>query len=711
MKTSKETAAGQHDPRRRSVKGVWWGLFALAVVGLVVCSTVLLVSVQRNIGMPGYLSYWETPHAAKRLESIAQEKLQRWCREEWQPGTIPENTQILTYRLYFVDEWGRALEKIYSNLPKQSIEVDRIADSHVVATRQGGPRRVYQEYVELTPDGRFHSLGWSLIRNNQPFLAKASNTNGLWCDDGSVNLKSYYSQDDQQPARYVELELYINEENLQHPQTRIWNEERYLQRGWIVYEMLHGRVGWIALGGLGCLLAGILALYQLIQGAGYSVGSQQSQLCSWDKVPLEGQALLLCLVGYGTYRAEIALLLWIYNTVWENLTLTYQWERLFWSVLILLASALLPFALSCVAVVLSMVRWSRVSCLADGFWSLWRDMARAIPLVWKCVLAFGLAIFLQGVILLNTPNAPWTGLAASAALWGIALLCISYGALGLDDLRRQMEAFQAGDYQAKPRARARYATLRQMGEDLSQIGEGMNKAVEERTKSEHMKTELITNVSHDLKTPLTSIINYADLLQKEPLPPKAAEYADVIARQGQRLHHLTLDLVEASKAASGALSCQKLPTDLQELCQQALGEYTDRLTQAGLIPVLDLPEETLVAQLDGRLTWRILDNLLSNACKYAQPNTRVYLVLARMADTATLTVKNISRDPLNIPAEDLMERFVRGDTSRSSEGSGLGLSIARSLTELQGGHFDVYINGDLFQAQATFPMEDAEPVL
>ena len=223
-------------------------------------------------------------------------------------------------------------------------------------------------------------------------------------------------------------------------------------------------------------------------------------------------------------------------------------------------------------------------------------------------------------------------------------------------------------------------------------------------RSERLKTELITNVSHDLKTPLTSIINYTDLLQREPLPPRAAEYAAVLARQGEKLKKLTEDLVEASKASAGAMPCHPAAVNLQELAEQALGEYEEKLAAAALTPVVSMPADGLYALADGRLTWRVLDNLLNNACKYALPGTRLYLDGTVQEHLAVLSVKNISRQPLNVSAEELMERFVRGDAARSSEGSGLGLSIARSLTELQGGRFRLVVDGDLFKAELALPL-------
>ena len=213
-------------------------------------------------------------------------------------------------------------------------------------------------------------------------------------------------------------------------------------------------------------------------------------------------------------------------------------------------------------------------------------------------------------------------------------------------------------------------------------------------KSEHLKTELITNVSHDIKTPLTSIINYVDLLKKENLDGQAAEYIEVLDRQSRRLKKLTEDLVEASKASTGNLKVQLAPTDMGELAAQAVAEYE---------AVINGGDTPLFAMVDGNLTWRVLSNLLSNACKYSQPHTRVYIDIKKEKDTVILSMKNISRDALNIPAEELMERFVRGDSSLHTEGSGLGLNIAQSLVGLQKGTFSLEIEGDLFKAFVAFP--------
>ena len=255
-----------------------------------------------------------------------------------------------------------------------------------------------------------------------------------------------------------------------------------------------------------------------------------------------------------------------------------------------------------------------------------------------------------------------------------------------------------------------YPDLRQHAQQLNDLSASIALAVEERLKSERFKAELITNVSHDLKTPLTSILNYVDLLKKTEIQdPKAWEYLDVLDRKAQRLKKLTEDLVEASKASSGVLPVHLEPLDFAQLVQQAAGEYEDRFQKAGLTVVLDPPAGDCNILADGRHLWRVVDNLLGNCCKYALRDTRVYLNLTAWEGQVRLTVKNVSRAPLNVSPEQLMERFVRGDTARSSEGSGLGLSIARSLTELQGGTFQLEIDGDLFKAMVSLPSLPAEP--
>lgn len=271
-------------------------------------------------------------------------------------------------------------------------------------------------------------------------------------------------------------------------------------------------------------------------------------------------------------------------------------------------------------------------------------------------------------------------------------------------IRDASAALASGDLDYKVNEKQLHFVWRDLGRDLNSIGDGMALAVEERLRSERMKTELITNVSHDLKTPLTSIINYIELLKREDLPPETQrEYLDVLDRQSAKLKKLTEDVIEASKAASGVMPVNAEILDVWELLEQSVGEYAERMKQAGVTPVIHAPEQETCILADGRLLGRVLDNLITNIIKYAQPGTRAYFDLTEAEGKTVIAVKNTSRAPLDMPADELMDRFVRGDSSRSTEGSGLGLSIARSLTELMGGQMRLTLDGDLFKAELVFP--------
>ena len=241
--------------------------------------------------------------------------------------------------------------------------------------------------------------------------------------------------------------------------------------------------------------------------------------------------------------------------------------------------------------------------------------------------------------------------------------------------------------------------LREISKDLSNIQEGLESAIDNAVKSERMKGELITNVSHDLKTPLTSIINYVDLLSKDNISDEDREkYIGVLKEKSQRLKILIEDLFEASKAASGAIELDIVELDPVALLRQTIGELEDKIESSNLQIIKNIPEEKLLILADGKKTFRVFQNLLSNIIKYSMKGSRVYIDVEQDEDYVDLIFKNISESQLNVEAEELMERFKRGDVSRTTEGSGLGLSIAKSLVELQGGEFEIEIDGDLFKA-------------
>ena len=346
------------------------------------------------------------------------------------------------------------------------------------------------------------------------------------------------------------------------------------------------------------------------------------------------------------------------------------------------------------------------------FAGIFRGLGR-IPMVWRTMLIWVCWCFVD---LYFTFSNSYYYDSLLPAFWVISravlTIVILYLASSLRLLQKEGQAIADGqtDYKGKPIPRWLPA-LKKHEENLQSIQSGIQKAVDEQMRAERMKTELITNVSHDIKTPLTSIVNYVDLLEKEDIQPeKAKEYVDVLNRQAARLKKLTEDLVEASKASSGSLPVHLAPTDVNVLLSQLAGDYIEKLEGAQLEPIFHPAPSQPVIQADGQLLSRVLGNLFSNICKYAMPGTRVYFESAADENTVSLTFKNISKYELNIPAEELMARFVRGDRSRHTEGSGLGLSIAQSLTELQGGTFRLEIDGDLFKAVVTFPREQTELV-
>ena len=242
-----------------------------------------------------------------------------------------------------------------------------------------------------------------------------------------------------------------------------------------------------------------------------------------------------------------------------------------------------------------------------------------------------------------------------------------------------------------------------MAEYINNIGSGLDAAVENSLKKERMQTELITNVSHDLKTPLTSIINYVDLMKREnPTDPKIQEYLRILDEKSQRLKVLTEDVVEASKASTGNIKLEMNDIDFVEMVQQVIGEFEEKFKEKNLNMMVHFTDEPSIIYADGQRMWRVLENVFGNVVKYAMEGTRVYAEISNRNKKVTFSLKNISAQPLNISADELTERFIRGDVARNTEGSGLGLSIAKSLTELQGGEFKLDLDGDLFKVMITF---------
>lgn len=337
-----------------------------------------------------------------------------------------------------------------------------------------------------------------------------------------------------------------------------------------------------------------------------------------------------------------------------------------------------------------------------GICSLFGALCK-IPLVWKVMTGYLVISLLEFMgVLIFCEAEVFVLWATEKAILFVLLLYVS---LACKKLQKGSEELAAGNMNYHMDTSKLLLDFKEHGENLNSIGQGIVKAVEDRMRSERLKTELITNVSHDLKTPLTSIINYADLLGTEKLTAEqVSEYSEVLLRQSKRLKKLLEDLLEASKATTGNLEVNLQPCEISVILSQAVGEYEPRFTEKQLELLIQQPENPITIMADGRHLWRVFDNLLNNIYKYAQEGSRVYINVEQGDGKVQILFRNMSKYALNISAEELEERFVRGDTSRHLEGNGLGLSIAKSLTDLQQGKLSIYVDGDLFKAGLSFPL-------
>lgn len=439
----------------------------------------------------------------------------------------------------------------------------------------------------------------------------------------------------------------------------------------------------------------------LLCAAGHKAGVEGIHLNWVDRIPFDLYLAVLTagFIGSAALFAE----LFSYGTFMLWQLAAGGAVILLWAFLLL--SPILSFATRAKA-----GKWWKNTVIYFALYLLWkalrwvghgiRFVCTHLPLCWKTVLICA-GLTLVELIFLLARVYPLLWVLEKLLFVPLVILI----AINLQTLKTGGARIAEGDMNYRVNVRHMLPDFRHHGENLNSISVGMQKAVEVQMRSERMKAELITNVSHDIKTPLTSIVNYVNLLQAEGLDsPNAPEYLRVLDRQSLRLKKLTEDLVEASKASTGNIAVHAEKTDVNVLLTQAAGEYEEKLKAQELELLLDLKVQGAYVFADGRLLWRVIDNLLGNICKYSLERTRVYLQTAEQEGNLIITFKNISRDALNISSDELMERFVRGDASRNTEGSGLGLSIARSLTELQGGRFTICIDGDLFKAEVSFPL-------
>lgn len=434
--------------------------------------------------------------------------------------------------------------------------------------------------------------------------------------------------------------------------------------------------------------------------AGYTKKSQEISLNFLDKIPLDLYFAIFAAIVIFCITLIDLIDGWLLATVYFLGIYTVSYICLF-AFLLSLATRIKSTKLYENTIIYRLLKM--LSFVLKKLLRLSLFILKKLPLVIKCALYIAVVCIIDTLVISHFMDDTSMQVLLVSTINALAAVPILVYAIGFKEIKKGIKTIAEGDLQYKIDERYMFGEVKEFADNLNSINDNISSAVNEKVRSERLKTELITNVSHDIKTPLTSIINYVDLIKKEQTDnEKIGEYAVILEKHSLRLKRLTEDLVEVSKAQTGNLEIRKEPSNVYVLLTQALGEYDEKLKAAELEVVLNFSCNNCIILADGQKLWRVFDNLLSNICKYAQPHTRVYLSLEETEKNVSVTFKNISASPLNISSDELTERFVRGERSRNTEGSGLGLSIAKSFVELQNGNFEISIDGDLFKAKLTF---------
>ncbi len=458
--------------------------------------------------------------------------------------------------------------------------------------------------------------------------------------------------------------------------------------------------------GVAALIA-VCSVVFLMKAAGHKRKEEELVLRFFDRIPFEiyagaiffAECFGVICISELTYYMEESVLAWILIAV----------------VLLVMEIFAILFLLSVAVRVKTKTLWKNtiIYRICHATAEAIRYFIHNIGFVWKAVVGFvvvdGFLMFWAFMLACNS-YAP--EIFFFALLVDILVAVVYFMAIvQMNQLQEASKKLAQGNLSYETDTKKMFWEFKKHGDNLNKIGNGISLAVEERMKSEHFKTELITNVSHDIKTPLTSIINYVDLLAKEDLQNEnATEYIEVLQRQSSKLKKLIEDLVEASKASTGNLAVNMETLEAGVFLTQTVGEFEEKFAANGLELIIHKPEDPVYIYADGRHLWRVVDNLMNNILKYAQPLSRVYVHLEEFGSQVTLTFRNMSKDPLNLTGEELKERFIRGDKSRNSEGHGLGLAIAQSLMDLMKAELTIHVDGDLFKVILTFAKREAEEV-
>ena len=531
-----------------------------------------------------------------------------------------------------------------------------------------------------------HSFVVSYPSVTQPEGAEANRTATvtIWEDGEKKNYELFYYNS----PEYT-VEVYMQ---------RFHQDQLWSMLDWL-YSMRYQMIVWAVVS----LLVFAACLVYLCCVAGKTAGNAEVCPGGMNRLPLDLYACLVGLLGVAGCAVGIELAEWTFGS-------GINYGGLILCLLLAVGLSLLPLVLVFALAAQLKAKggyWWRNSLIGRcllGLGRIVRMLLELLPVIWQWLLTAGVMALGTGVTLL-------LAIGNFRGFWDIVFVCmllacvgiVCYGAYAFGTLLWGVHQMNRGSLEHKITVKYLVGSFRRFGLELNALSDSAMIAAQNQLKSERMKTELITNVSHDIKTPLTSIINYVDLLQKSESDTEREEYLQVLSRQSLRLKKLIDDLMEMSKASTGNLTVDITTIDAAEAINQALGEFSGKLSGARLTPVFAVPQEPVLMKADGRLVWRVLSNLLGNAVKYAQPGTRLYINTAQVGEQVVISIKNISAEPLNVSSEELMERFVRGDASRNSEGSGLGLNIAKSLMEVQKGQLSLLVDGDLFKVTLVFP--------
>ena len=539
-----------------------------------------------------------------------------------------------------------------------------------IGSQPGTSRQFSHSFVVTYP---------SAVRGEQEPVRTAAVT--IWEKGEQVEHNLYYYNS---PEYTVEVSV----------EPRFMEENSWAALEWL-YSMRYQMIFWAALSLL--VFAGCLVYLCCV--AGKAPGSAEVRPAGLNRLPLDLYAAVVGLLGAGGCGLGLVLAEWTFSD-----DINYG----AFSLGLLLAVVLSLLVVAYLFAVAAQLKtkggyWWRNSLLGRMLRSLGR-VAILLPVIWRWLLTGAvMALGMGGALVMSARTADRLWDAVSLAMLLVCAGIVCYGGYAFGTLLRGVHKMNRGDLEYKIPTGYLVGSFRKLAEDLNALADSAVVAAQKQLRSERMKTELITNVSHDIKTPLTSIINYVDLLQKSKSETEREQYLQVLSRQSLRLKKLIDDLMEMSKASTGNLTVDITDIDVAEAVNQALGEFSGKFEKTRLIPVFAAPVEPIIMKADGRLVWRVLSNLLGNAVKYAMPGTRVYIDTARVDGQVLISIKNISAEPLNVSSEELMERFVRGDASRNTEGSGLGLNIAKSLMEVQKGQLNLLVDGDLFKVTLLFP--------